>query len=260
MPKKLYMYSYSNSSKSAKLLKEALGCQFILHENSKFKHATDKAVINWGSSKLPTEAQKYTLFNKPQYVLMSADKILTFQNFDTGPLESQPRVVPWTTDRKMAEGWLDEGFTVVARTVTDGFDGNGIVVVGPDDGPEGLPEASLYTKYVPKATEWRLYYAFGKLIDVLRKVCPKDHTPPTWKIRTEANGFIYTRKSSVPCPADCITQGDLAFKKSGLDFCGIDVIFNSHSKSAYILETNTAPGIVGKTVEYFAEAFKNAAA
>ena len=49
-------------------------------------------------------------------------------------------------------------------------------------------------------------------------------------------------------------QAVLSVKAVGLDFAGVDVIWNDKQKKAYVLEVNTAPGIEGQTVVNYAKA------
>jgi glutathione synthase/RimK-type ligase-like ATP-grasp enzyme len=48
----------------------------------------------------------------------------------------------------------------------------------------------------------------------------------------------------------------MAVAALGLDFGGVDVIWNERRQMAYVLEVNTACGLEGQTVNDYAEAFR----
>lgn len=161
--------------------------------------------------------------------------------------------VPHTTDMEEAKGW--EGPVVVRHTVT-GNSGQGIEIV---DDPLDIPEAPLYTKYIKKASEWRVHVFQGKAIDVTRKIRDPERTPTNWQVRNHDNGFIFARESGEPPCTSIITHAIEAVAGLGLDFGAVDVIWNQHQERAYVLEVNTAPGLEGETtLKAYTEAINNA--
>lgn len=251
----LYIYPYKSGSQSAHALAEALSCPVIKHTNSKFRGAPTKTVINWGASKLPEHIIHSRVINCTSKVKQAGNKLRFFesQTVGTRPVEGTsvifPRLVTWTANKDTALKWK----TVVARTVLTGHSGQGIWIGPPDD---TLPEAPLYTKYVPKDSEWRVHIAFGEVIDVQRKIRNPDREPTDWKVRSHQNGFIYVRESGKP-PSDVLDQAVLCYNCSGLDFGAVDVIWSKKLEQAFVLELNCAPGITGHTVEVYRNAFLN---
>ncbi|MDT9694122.1 hypothetical protein Q5762_38495, partial [Streptomyces sp. P9(2023)] len=77
----------------------------------------------------------------------------------------------FTTSKEEAQGWLDEGTIVVARTMLRGHSGAGIVLHSGDD---ELVDAPLYVKYVKKTQEYRVHVAFGEILDQQRKARRQD--------------------------------------------------------------------------------------
>jgi glutathione synthase/RimK-type ligase-like ATP-grasp enzyme len=255
--KNLYVFPYKMGSKSASNLSEALLAPQIKHSNSKFRGASFKTVINWGSSELPSHVTNCRILNKPGDVTRAGNKLSFFESISHGD-DGKCRLVPWTTNKSEAEKWLKDGQTVVVRQVLTGHSGRGILIVEPD-GPErkkGLPDAPFYTKYVPKDSEWRLHILRDKVIFRQRKVkSPAVEEPKTWKVRSHDNGFIF-QHNGLTVPKDVEVQALAAFKASGLDFGGVDVIFNKKANKAYVLEINTACGLEGTTVGVYADAFR----
>lgn len=246
------IYPYKTGSASAKALAEALGIKRIKHKNSVFKGHPNKVVINWGASKLPDEVVKCVVLNAPEAVSEASNKRSFFE-----AVSNHCSAVPFTTEQAKALEWLEEGYTVVARTILNGHSGQGIVLVEPG---QELVNAPLCTKYIPKKHEYRVHVFGNEVIDVQRKARKKDvpDGDVNWKIRNLAGGFIFARGEDVvgEVPADVKNQAVLSVAALGLDFGAVDVIFNEKEQKAYVVEVNTAPGLTGTTLDKYVEAFK----
>jgi len=239
-------------------LKEELGLQRILKEGSRYVGSPDKVIINWGCSNPPRHCYDSQWINTPGAVTISVDKIRTFQYMT----EHGVRTVPWTPSQSIAQNWLNEGSKVVVRSTTTGREGAGIQIIDAmgvnlpvqrDDATllgwvrgllnasvrpswAVLPHAPLYTKFIPHTREYRVHVVDGRAINVRRKTLDDFY-----------NVRVY--------PDDIVTQAVAATRAVGLDFAGVDVLWdNTH---AWVLETNTAPGIGGLTVGHYASALRN---
>lgn len=246
---KLYLYSYNKGSEGGKSLAKTLGINRIKHSGSKFKGNLSKTVINWGSSSVPDEVSRCNILNTPDKIAIASNKLSFFSKISN--LVSHP---DWTDSKSQALMWLEDGFEVCARTVLNGHSANGLILVKPGD---ELPHASLYTRYVQKKDEYRVHILDNEIIDVQRKArkldVPGDKV--NWKVRNLANGFIYAREGFVvPEPVKTLSIDTVALL--GLNFGAVDVIWNDKQKKPYVLEVNTAPGLVGTTLELYAEAFR----
>lgn len=251
---KTWVYPYKAGSHSARELAQALGVRRISHRNSTFRGNPSKLVINWGATRLPEEVGKCQVLNTPENVRRASDKLQFFQN-------AECRKPEWTTDWMTALNWLNENrdSTVVVRNVLNGHSGEGIDLVGyTEPMPEGAP---LYTQYVPKRHEYRVHVFGGQVIDVQRKARRHDVADEdvNWKVRNNANGFIFARNGDAlgDVPDDVLRQATDAVTSLNLDFGAADVIFNERQSLAYVLEVNTAPGLVGTTLENYVQAFRN---
>lgn len=254
----MLLYPYKFGSKSGKVLAEALEIKRIKHKGSKFKGRARKTVINWGCSSLPREVMKCNIINTPETVAEAANKLHFFEILKSYNLHNQDNKVSYpefTTDRDVAQAWQDEGKTVVERHKLTGNSGEGIVITEPD---EEIGHAKLYTQYVPKKNEYRVHVFKGKAIDIQRKARVKDVADEdvNWKVRNLDGGFIFAREDG-QFPQDVEVQAVLAVEAIGLDFGAVDVIFNEKKSRAYVLEINTAPGLMGTTLEKYKEAFEN---
>ena len=251
------IFAYNAASAGAKVLADEMGIKRIRAEGSKYRGNPAKIVINWGcGGQLPPHVQGSTIINRPEAVRGVSNKLEFFKKCAAN---GAPRIPEFTTSRLTAVEWAGAGSKAVARTVLNGHSGEGIVVIDNENGLD-IPDAPLYTKYVPKKEEWRIHVMKRgdelKVIDMQRKIRdPAYEGTPDWNVRSHANGFIFAREVAPPNP-DVLTQALKALEVSGLDFGAIDVIWNQQNGAAYVLEINSAPGLVGTTVQSYAQAFK----
>lgn len=245
----MYVTPYKQGSRSAKLLAAKLGCLLLRKEGSKFAGSKKKLIVNWGDSNPNKEILNSSVLNPPDLVNTCSNKLKFFEIL--GHTEVCPE---WTTSPAEAEEWLDEGSQVVCRTLLQAHSGRGIVFL---DSPDmEVPAAPLYTKYVPKKSEYRVHVFMGKAFDVQRKArsmdVPDDQV--NWKIRNHEGGFIYARYDGLgDVPEKVLTNAELCASMVGLDFGAVDVIYNERRDAAYVLEINTAPGLEGSTAFSYAE-------
>lgn len=253
MAETLFILPYNQESESAKALAMELKVKRIKKENSRFKGNAKKTVINWGCRVVSAEVGKCNILNKPEAITVCSDKLKFFETIKEKGLA---RSVPHTTDIEEAKKWIEDGSSVMCRTILNGHSGQGLVIA---DTIEELVPSPLYTKYVLKKHEYRIHIFQGEIITIQRKALregmPNDKV--NWKVRNVANGFIFARNEDNPTPEDVITQAKNAFNSvEGLDFCSVDVIWNEYKKEAYVLEINTASGLTGSTIKDYAEAVK----
>jgi glutathione synthase/RimK-type ligase-like ATP-grasp enzyme len=252
----LNIFPHNPNSEGARALAEALNVRRIKRENSRYVGNAGKTVINWGcSGALPDQVLRSRVLNRPEAVARVSNKLKFFQACNNA---GAPRIPEFTTSVATVRDWLGAGRKVVARTVLQGHSGEGIVIlegVGVD-----IPDAPLYTVYVPKKEEWRLHILKNAdeltIIDMQRKIRDPEYPGvPDWNVRSHANGFIFARNVEPPNP-DVLRQALLALDVSGLDFGAVDVIWNQQAGCAYVLEINSAPGLTGTTITSYANAFR----
>lgn len=261
-----YIYSYNPHSASAKALAEGLGVRRIKHVGSKFD-PNGNVIINWGSSTMSGhwEFAADAVINPASAVEAVTNKLSFFEMVDS------ELTVPWTKSTGDAEEWAFEGKTIVVRHKLTGHSGDGIEIIeGNTDKIPDVPQAPLYTLYVPKKDEYRVHCYRHKVdtdlldsaytssvFDVQRKARKLDvpNEEVDWRIRNLNGGFIYQRQDiDVP---DVVTDVALkVFDQTGLDFGAVDIIYQESKNKAFALEINTAPGLSGTTLEKYVEMFK----
>lgn len=254
----MVIYPYKNDSESAKALANVLGVKRIKKEGSKFVGGPNKLVINWGNSTSTAEVDKCMVINKPEAVALCSDKLKFLNHIqkcnEVGPI--YVNIPDFCTTIRRATTWIQAGYSVVCRTVLNGHSGEGIVIAETAD---QLVPAPLYTLYQRKKSEFRVHVFNGAVVDVQRKA--RDVNVPddkiNWKIRNHQFGFIFVRDEDVEnVPRGVLTNALNAVKMCGLDFGAVDVIYNQRNDAPYVLEINTAPGLVGTTLEGYEQRFK----
>ena len=247
---------YKQGSRSARTLAAALGGRVLKLEGSRWRARPGDTVINWGSSQVANYPCR--VLNSPNAVGLATNKLLAFNKFkedvDSGVMA---QFYPdFTTDREVAQGWIEGNETVVVRNKLSGHSGEGIEIFRKDAGERlELPQAPLYVKYVKKQDEFRVHIMADEVILVQRKARRADVEAPNWQVRNHANGFVFARNDVEPHDS-VIDVARLATRSLGLDFGAVDVIWNNHQQKAYVLEVNTACGMEGSTGEDYAAAFR----
>lgn len=229
----LIIYPYRKYSASAKLLAKLLLAK--IRYEPKGRH-----IINWGN----TKDLGIPMVNMPTAVSIASNKLTTFT-----VLEGLS-TVPWTLKKEEAYEWLKSGKRVVVRSLLRASEGRGITIVGPQD---VLPDARLYTQYIPKQREYRVHVVGNEVIDVQEK--RKRLGTESSLVRSHSNDYVFCRggiKESKDLRKLCID----AVKQLGLDFGAVDAIWNEKSDRTYLLEINTAPGLTDTTAGLYAAAFK----
>jgi D-alanine-D-alanine ligase-like ATP-grasp enzyme len=156
---------------------------------------------------------------------------------------------------------LQDGPVMVRKTLT-GHSGDGIIYCTQLD---QLVAAPLYVQYIKKYSEFRVHcirtpdageYKFFVQRKARKKDVPDDQV--NWKVRNIDGGFIYANDPANvgEYPEELLNQAGLAMTCSGLTFGAVDIIYNKAQKKCYVLEINTAPGLTGRTIQFYADNLK----
>ena len=259
MYERIVIVPYTMGSASAKALKQELkqltGLPTLLvrKTSTKYQPRWTDYVINWGCSK---EWPWINLNNKVGHTTC-VNKLKFFQAIDEHNKQEYTNSInipEWTTDTQVASNW---DTMYLARTKLDGHSGDGIIICEPND--EVLPSAPLYVKYKKKRHEYRVHFFKSKtsgevkVIDVTQKKKRKGAENLDTKIRNHQNGWIYARED-ITEPDDLRAQALLTASVVDLDFGAVDLIWNEHENKCYVLEVNTAPGLIGTTLNMYTQA------
>lgn len=247
---RIIIYPAKKCWNTARRLKEQLllsGNKVLLagRNNPRFKQRVTDFVINWGNSKHAIWDRVLTeRLNHVTPVSYAVNKLHTFtllKQFNIPHPE-------WTTDYDIAKTWKG---TIVCRATLTGYGGDGISLHVADDLPTGMP---LYVKYIKKMHEYRIHVMDGEVIDISQKKRKAGFEGRNNQIRNYANGWIYAREDVI-LPQEAQEAATAAVTALGLDFGAVDLIYNQKENKYYVLEVNTAPGLVGTTLEKYANNF-----
>lgn len=254
----IFIFPYNQHSQSVR----NLGFRRIKRINSRYRYSDRHTLINWGCS----PGQHYTLdeipwsriLNHPDVVHRAKNKLTCFEALEA--LGMFEEIIPWTTDQHQVRAWLQDGHTVFARTSLTGHSGAGIIELSGADAV--IPPAQLYTKYIKKKAEFRVHIFNNDQHQCLitQKVARPGAEVINWRVRSHHNGFIF-QEPAANLPANLTNRlRALAIEVTeflGLDFGAVDIIWNEHEDHLYFLEVNTAPGITGRTVDFYRNAFES---
>ncbi len=142
--------------------------------------------------------------------------------------------------------------TLFARTLVNSTNGRGIVEFDRDVAV--YPRAPLYTEYIPKKAEYRFHVFNGEVIDIQQKKKKRGfENERDTRIRNLANGYIYCRDGVNP-PAGAADLAVRAVEACGYLYGAVDLIYNERRNQSYVLEVNSRPGLMGTTLEKYADA------
>lgn len=252
----IIIFPYKTYSGSAQLLKHEISirnyhCK-IARENRNYLISSNDVVVNWGNSNWPEWLPpKANVLNSPIKVNDACNKINTFQILET---KEEVLIPSWTTDKEEATEWNINGDAIVIRNKIKSSGGDGITLINPYS-PNTITEAPLYVKYINKKYEFRVHVFKNKVVDVQQKKHNFEIDIPDYKIRSYANGWVFSRQELVPEALDNRLHyaALCAVNDLGLSFGAVDIIYNSKHDSFYVLEVNTAPGLQGQTIHIYAD-------
>lgn len=202
-------------------------------------------IINWGSTDQHPLYRAVRWFNHPQTVRLASDKRKFF-----AAMRDNQNVVEATEQRAVAEAWLREGHMVVVRKITRGSGGAGIQLVAPQ-APFDLPNAPLYTKYFNAAREYRVHVIHDRTL-VQQKRRRNGVESVNQHIRNAGPEWTFCVEHVTPPTAELVAACRAVVAELGLDFGAVDVRQKRNGEFK-ILEVNTAPGIEGTSLQFYAE-------
>jgi glutathione synthase/RimK-type ligase-like ATP-grasp enzyme len=204
-------------------------------------------VLNWGNTTAPVNRLTQYI-NHPSAVNIARNKLSTFQRLKDNNFTQMPE---FTTNKDVAQQWLNERHKVVVRQSLTSYGGRGIVVVKPG---ETLPDAPLYTKYFKKTHEYRVHVFNGQVIDFTEKKHEQGVEPANPYIRNHDNGWVFCRENVV-LPDNVKAAAIRAVAILGLDFGALDV--GEKDGNVCLFEINSAPGVEGTTLEKYINVLRN---
>ena len=249
------VFPYKLGSQSAKALANALNVKRV---RDTYEPRRNDVVINWGNSRAVRYVRTAHDLNKHEAIALASNKLKTFETLTAAGFEHIPRYCTSQYDASnmlyiATNGGEDLGKeSIYCRTSLTGHSGSGIVIA---KNTYQFVEAPLYTLGTKHKHEFRVHVFKGKVIDVQQKKRRLDYTGPNTGIRNHSNGYIYARVD-VDVPPLLLSSSIQAVTLLGLDFGAVDVGYRERDSRVFVFEVNTAPGLVGTTLDKYANAFK----
>lgn len=207
-------------------------------------------IINWGN---PPDRIPYSFYKGNIYICNSPiksnklDQLRAFTKWNQLFPDRVFSIPEFTTSKEEASTW--EG-TIVNRTLLNASQGRGIVFTTKDN----LVDAPLYVKYIKKKREFRVHVVDSKVIDVQEKRLRTNFEGVRDnKIRNLNNGYVFCR-SNIELTPELEQAAIRAVSALKINFGAVDIIYNEHYDKYYVLEVNSAPGLMGETVSKYGEA------
>lgn len=289
MPTRIYIYKGARPSDGARNLKDALDATILRSEGSTYRGRANSAVINWGTTNREAERLQRlapVFLNRPEAIRRVSNKLHFFQDLRQGAPEL---CIPFCTNFADAAEMARVGGRIYCRTVLNGHSGEGIKLlvnerdyatqaitqlrrsaevyqVGGANVANRLGNCELFTAGISgNRKEFRIHVVRGRVI--LRQVKLRQGAAGEDRgdahntvIRNLASGWIYgvNTVDNQPGLAEAEAAAIRAVELSNLDFGAVDVIFQTATNRAFVLEINTAPGLAedGSALEAYANAFR----
>jgi len=248
------VFPYKLGSASGKALANALHVRRV---RPTYDARRRDVIINWGNSRPSAILHAEHDLNKHSAIALACNKLKTFKTLKAAGFQHLPL---WCTTRYEADQLLytssnggERESAIYCRTSLTGHSGSGIIIA---KGSYDLVDAPLYTVATKHKYEFRVHVFKGSVIDVQQKKKRLDYQGPSTGIRNFSNGFIYAR-ADVHIPELIKSASIDAVNHLGLDFGAVDIGYRERDNRAFVFEVNTAPGLVGTTLELYAQTFTN---
>jgi len=182
----------------------------------------------------------------------SVDKLVQYQWFKDNNIPA----LEFTTDLKVVNNWSSDGQTVFGRKLLNSSCGKGIEVILPEH--ETIPQCPVYTLYKKKKREFRVHVFQGIVVSVTEKKRKKGYEgEQDTKIRNLANGYVFVQTvENEPAGLRELALKAAAVSKS--DFRGVDIGYNEKKDELFVIEVNSAPGIMGSNIGKYVAAITGA--
>ena len=254
----------SNGAAELKAALVAIGVSTSILRNDRpqtYRLVANRRTIKWGSFTRSIDVPNEDSIVNNHAGQASLNKKRCFELLQ----QAHVPIPAFTSDRAVAEQWIRDGFRAYERHSLTGSGGEGIVVA------ETMAELSagnvpLYTQGVKgKRREYRIHvFNLNGVQRVfiqqkLRREGFAENPSYSSTVRNLENGWIFANQNIVAPRQATIDAAVAACRALNLNFGGVDLIEQEKTNGfSVVLEINTAPGLAGATVNFYAESIKAA--
>jgi glutathione synthase/RimK-type ligase-like ATP-grasp enzyme len=231
---------------------EDLGVLVLRNTGSTFKARPGDLIINYGTADKTHCIPGVAVLNHPDKVAARYNKLDQYKMLAAAEVP----MVRFTTEKRVAYSWLNDGYDVFCRLAGNSCGGHGIRLYTAEyhaNTEDDLPDATVYTRRFRARREYRVHVFGGVAIDVSQKLKQDGREPNA--IRSFDNGYVYAHNNVEEYPQSMKDAAIKAVAALGLDFGAVDILLMDSGNCA-VLEVNTAPGMEGTTLDRFAEAVR----
>lgn len=199
----------------------------------KQKENNQVTLFNYGFSDEVDFYRYQKTYNLPAAIRVSTDKIKSYAAFKRAGVPTCNYV---TKEEDVPKKWR----LVVSRETTTGRDCEGVMICPRNDLVHDCP---LYTEYFEHDEEHRIVVFQGKVLARYMKSNLKDgHYELTYML---PRGYEELDKTAIA-----------AAKAVGLDYAGVDLLYNSDNQSHICLEINSGPLLTDEVEEQLVKILK----
>lgn len=221
-------------SESAKELAEAVGgFRWNPYDKASPLYAVD-LYFNYGVSDCDfLDNTRIPVINRPMFVRRSVDKIASYNRFRNAGIPTCEYVV---NQRDVPRTWD----WIVCRETTTGRNCDGVTVTEQENMVRGCP---LYTKFFHHDEEHRIVVFNKRVVARYMKMNLKDGEYEL--VYMQADGY-----------EDLDVTAVKAANSIGLDYAGVDILFNSKNGKHLCLEINSGPALTDEVADYLKRFYK----
>lgn len=233
MIKKIYLYSTGGDTCNS--LSRILDCNYGLHPPD------NSFVVNWGTENKINSAFPCRLNFSVSYNKYASSYVLS-KKVNTPEIWTDINYIPHSMFPVLGRNIIHSGGTDIA------------MINKVDDSPA----RDYYSEYIDKKTELRVH-VIGQYTFISEKVANGEYCKKNiaWNLR---NGFNYVdidnKKLGYLKATTVISMAKASIKALGYDFGAVDVIIDKRDR-IWVLEVNSAPGLIYKRAIRYAEYFKH---
>lgn len=199
----------------------------------RIKYPVQVTCFNYGFGDIFPMAPGSKYYNPPAAIRVSTDKIKSYAAFKKAGVPTCNYV---TNEKDVPKDW----HLVVSREVVNGRNCEGVMICPRDDLVHGCP---LYTEYFEHDEEHRIVVFQGKVLARYMKENLQDG--------------CYELTHMLPRGYEELDKTAIAAAKAvGLDYAGVDLLYNSDDCSHICLEINSGPLLTDEVEEQLVKILK----
>ena len=213
-------------------------------------------VICWGM-KRPNgwrEQSGVTYLNKPSAIVENRNKRDAIQRFRNIGHINTP--VTYSNDEVVRPDF--NRFPIIGRRISHQGGTDAVLCLDRTSAQRAIRNGTqFFLQYIPKDAEYRVNVFGDEIFMAYEKVLgpAETHTAMTDYVWSASNGWVFSDENRTDVPQEAQEVAIGAVRAAGLMFGAVDVI-HGEDGHFYALEVNTAPSLIDRRVQLYAEKFK----